>query len=116
MAIQQRQPSLDELLELAEAYGVRENELFVSACHRYVDQVALIDRMQREIDETGLLVEHVNVRGGKNLEPHPLTVQLPKYIDTANKTMTLMLDLIRQLGTKPAPPSRLQEIMLDPED
>ena len=117
MPKEQKQPSLEELLELARAYGVEDNELFRSACCRYAAQVEMIDRMRKEIDAQGFLVEHVNVRGTKNLEPHPLAVQLPKYIDSANRTMALMLDLIRHLGTKPATQgNRLQEIMRETGD
>ena len=45
------------------------------------------------------MIEHTNVKGDINVDVNPLTVQLPKYIDTANKTLSLMLDIIQRFGT-----------------
>lgn len=91
----------EDVMKLAETYGVSGNTFFESAADRYVGQVEMIDKIQKKIDEDGLMIEHTNVKGDTNVDVNPLTVQLPKYIDTANKTLALMLDIVKQLG-KPA--------------
>ena len=92
----------DEIMKLAKAYGVDTNAIFVSAAGRYSDQVEMIEKIRGQIEIDGLMVEHKNVKGDVNTDVNPLTVQLPKYIDTANKTLSLMLDIIQRLGA-PAP-------------
>ena len=92
----------DEIMELARDYSVDDNAIFVSAAQRYSVQVDLIEKIRNQIESDGLMIEHKNVKGDVNSDVNPLTVQLPKYIDTANKTLSLMLDIIQRLGT-PAP-------------
>ena len=87
-----------DIMKLAETYGVSGNAFFTSAAERYVGQVEMIDRIRNQIDEDGLMIEHTNVKGDTNVDVNPLTVQLPKYIDTANKTLSLMLDIVQRLG------------------
>jgi hypothetical protein len=59
----------------------------------------MIQDIKDQIEKDGLMIVHTNVKGGENADVNPLTVQLPKYIDTANKTLSLMLDIIEKLGT-----------------
>lgn len=102
-------------MKLAAECGVDKSPLFLSAARRYVDQVAIIDRIKAELDAQGLVIEHVNVRGGVNIEAHPLAATLPKHVDAANRTLTVMLAIIKEHGVK-APGSRLQEMMFDLND
>lgn len=88
----------DDIMKLAETYGVSGNTFFTSAADRYVGQVEMIDQMRQQIEKDGLMIGHTNVKGDVNLDVNPLTVQLPKYIDTANKTLSLMLDIVQRLG------------------
>ena len=94
----QKKLTYADIMKLAETYGVSSNTFFASAADRYVGQVEMIDRIRKQIDEDGLMIEHTNVKGDTNVDVNPLTVQLPKYIDTANKTLSLMLDIVQRLG------------------
>ena len=94
--------TFDEIMELADSYGVKDNVLFVSASKRYAGQVEMIEKMQDELRERGLIIEKVNVNGDSVPIANPLAGQLPKYNDTANKTLSVMLDIISKLGA-PAP-------------
>lgn len=93
--------SFDEIMELAEQYGVKDNVLFVSAADRYAGQVKIIQDMQESVAD-GLLMKTVGSMGQEKVETNPLVIQLPKYNDTANKTLGVMLDIIQRLGA-PAP-------------
>ena len=88
----------DEIMRLAKTYGVDKNAFFVSAAERYAVQVEMINGIRKRIEEDGMMIEHRNVKGDINADINPLTVQLPKYIDTANKTLSLMLDIVQRLG------------------
>ena len=97
-----RKLTFDEIMDLAEQYGVRENVLFVSAAARYAGQMDMIRKIQEDLDDRGLTFEVIGSTGQKKIEAHPMAGQLPKYNDTANKTLGVMLDIIQRLGT-PAP-------------
>ena len=92
----------DEILELADQYGVKDNVLFVSAAKRYAGQMEMIQKIQEDLEQRGLVLVNVGSTGQTKVEPNPMAVQLPKYNDTANKTLGVMLDIIGKLGT-PAP-------------
>ena len=103
--------SYKDIMKLAKDYGVDTNAIFVSAAQRYSVQEELIEKMRVQIDKDGLMIEHTNVKGDVNSDVNPLTVQLPKYIDTANKTLSLMLDIIQRLGTTAPAGDKLGEFL-----
>ena len=94
-----KKPTFDEIMELAETYGVKDNVLFVSASKRYAGQIEMIERLQADVENRGLMVAKTNINGVVNYDANPLIAQLPKYNDTANKTLSIMLDIIGKLGT-----------------
>lgn len=94
--------SFTEIMKLADQYGVKDNVLFVSAADRYTGQMEMIKKIQADLEARGLTFEVIGSTGQKKIEAHPMAGQLPKYNDTANKTLSIMLDIIARLGT-PAP-------------
>ena len=103
--------SFDEIMELADQYGVKENVLFVSAATRYAGQVEMIEKIQEDLRDRGMIIEKVNVNGDSVPIANPLAVQLPKYNDTANKTLGVMLNIIEQLGTAAPAGDKLGEFL-----
>ena len=91
--------SFNDIMKLADQYGVKDNVLFVSAADRYAGQMEMIRKIQEDLSETGLIFEVIGSTGQKKIEAHPMVAQLPKYNDTANKTLGVMLDIIARLGT-----------------
>ena len=102
--------SFDEIMELADQYGVKDNVLFVSAAERYAGQVEMIRAMQADL-AGGLLMKTVGSMGQEKIETNPLVAQLPKYNDTANKTLGVMLDIIQRLGTEAPAGDKLGEFL-----
>ena len=76
-----------------------------------IGQLDLIDQLQKDIKAIGLTVEKTNVNGDKNIDANPLVSQLPKYNDTANKTLGVMLDIIQRLGTAAPAGDKLGEFL-----
>ena len=103
--------SFAEIMKLAEQYGVKDNVLFVSAADRYTGQMEMINKIQADLDERGLVFEVIGSTGQKKIEAHPMAAQLPKYNDTANKTLGVMLDLIAKLGTAAPAGDKLGEFL-----
>ena len=103
--------SFDEIMELAEQYGVKDNVLFVSAADRYAGQMDMIRKIQADLEERGLVMEVTGSQGQTKIEAHPMAGQLPKYNDTANKTLGVMLDIIGKLGTAAPAGDKLGEFL-----
>ena len=103
--------TFNDIMELADQYGVKDNVLFVSAADRYAGQIKIIQEMQENVAGGGLLMETVGSMGQKKVETNPLVAQLPKYNDTANKTLGVMLDIIAKLGTAAPAGDKLGEFL-----
>ena len=97
-----------KLIDMAAEYGVQNNPLFVSAADQYVRQKQIIASMQDAIDDAG-------VTGGmdKDGNPlvHPLVRELPKHTDSANRTLSTMLDIIEKVGRERKPEGTLQALI-----
>ena len=102
--------TFDEIMDLADSYGVKDNVLFVTAASRYSEQMELIGKIHESLRD-GLLMETVGSMGQKKVEANPLVVQLPKYNDTANKTLSIMLDIIGKLGSAAPAGDKLGEFL-----
>ena len=103
--------TFDEIMVLAEQYGVKDNVLFVSAADRYAGQMDMIRKIQEDLDDRGLTFEVIGSTGQKKIEAHPMAGQLPKHNDTANKTLGVMLDIIQKLGTQAPAGDKLGEFL-----
>ena len=102
--------TFEESMELAELSGVKDNVLFVSAADRYAGQIRIIEEMQENVSN-GLLMKTVGSMGQEKIETNPLVAQLPKYNDTANKTLAVMLDIIGKLGSAAPAGDKLGEFL-----
>ena len=103
--------TFDEIMDLADSYGVKENVLFVSAASRYAGQVEMIEKIQEDLRDRGLIITKINTNGDDVPIANPLAAQLPKYNDTANKTLSIMLDIIGKLGSAAPAGDKLGEFL-----
>ncbi len=103
--------TFDDIMKLAEQYGVADNVLFVSASRRYAGQMEMIQKIQEDLENRGLIYCIVGSTGQQKIEANPLAAQLPKYNDTANKTLGVMLDIILKLGTAAPAGDKLGEFL-----
>ena len=94
-----RGTTYDELLALAHDYGVENNALFVAAAKQYQLQQEVLEMIHATLQEDGEAVTTKEyVKGRENVCVHPLVAQLPKHVDSANKTLSTMLDIVQKLG------------------
>ena len=103
--------TFNDIMKLADQYGVKDNVLFVSAADRYTGQMEMIEKIQADLKERGLTFEVIGSTGQKKIEAHPMAGQLPKYNDTANKTLGVMLDIISKLGSAAPAGDKLGEFL-----
>lgn len=91
----------DELLKMARRYGVDQNALFLAAAKQYDLQQKVIALLNEGIEDGDLTTKKTYIAGQKNEYAAPLVKELPKHSDAANRTATVILDIIVKLGTKP---------------
>lgn len=100
----------NNLMDMAAAYGVDKNPLFMTAAHQYQVQQTIIDKIRRELSaEKTLCVEKEYVKNRENTYVHPLIKELPKHSESANRTAQTMLAIITQLGKEPAAGNKMAE-------
>ena len=103
-----------KLLKMAKDYGVDKNALFVQAAEQYDVQMRVIQNIKAELDdEENLTTSKEYVKGRENVYANPLVKELPKHADSANRTLQVMLSIIKELGKPPAPKDRLTEMQED---
>lgn len=103
-----------DLIKLAKTYGVEKNALFVQAADQYSVQQLVIQRIKSELQkEEELMTSKEYIKGRENIYVNPLVKELPKHADSANKTLSTMLEIITKLGSPPKPTGKLEEMMKD---
>lgn len=94
--------SYSSLLKMAENYGVSDNALFISAVNQYMTQQKVIEMIRKELEnEESVVVTKEYVKDRENVYVNPMVRELPKHSDSANKTLSVMLDIIVKLGKEP---------------
>ena len=87
-----------EILRIAEKQGVEQNFFFITTFKRYQVQINILTELERTIREDGTLVEKEYVKGRKNVYSHPAISDYNRTTDSANKTVTTLIRIIKSLG------------------
>ena len=91
---------IDELMKMAERTGAKKNVLFLTTLRRYQVQLAILDDLEKSLQEEGSLVTKEYVKGRKNVYTNPAIVQYNKTTDSANKTAAAFFDIMERLEAK----------------
>ena len=101
-----------ELIKMAKIYGIDKNALFLQAAEQFSVQQRVIQRIRDALDDEGeLMTSKEYVKGRENVYSHPLVRELPKHSDSANRTLSTMLEIIEKLGKPPKPERKLAEMI-----
>ena len=84
-----------EILRLAEESGVASNYFFVTTFQRYQVQLDILDKLEKAIDESGMLVTKQYVKGRENLYTNPAVGDFNRTTDSANKTVATLIRIIK---------------------
>lgn len=91
----------DDLLKLAKEYHVDNNALFLNAARQYQTQALVIEMMKNQLEADGSAVSTKEyVKGRENVYANPIIKELPKHADSASRTLSTMLEIIKKLGYK----------------
>ena len=94
------QEQANEILRIAQKFGVEQNFLFLTTFKRYQVQLTILNELEQKIKEDGTLVTKEYVKGRENVYSNPLVKDLPRHLDSANRTLQTMLEIITKLGRK----------------
>lgn len=89
-----------KILDIAEQFNCEDNYFFTSTLKRYCVQNGILEKLQAIIAEGGALVKKEYVKGRENLYTHPAIMDYNRTADSANKTVAILLRVIKTFGNK----------------
>lgn len=84
-----------EILRIAEENGVQSNFFFKTTFKRYQVQLKILNELEKALEENGTLVTKEYVKGRKNLYDNPAINAYNRTTDSANKTVTTLMKIIK---------------------
>ena len=90
---------LKKLMDFGKAYQVEREQDFIEAARIYAEEAALIAQMRDRIAEDGLTVEKTYKTGSVEVA-HPLLSELPRHVESANKCLATIGNMVTERGAK----------------
>lgn len=84
-----------EIIKIAEAAGVQTNFFFITTFKRYQVQINILNELEKTIKEEGTLVSKEYVKNRKNLYENPAIKAYNSTTDSANKTVSTLIRIIK---------------------
>lgn len=91
---------MKKLIVFGKVYHIEEEQDFLEAARIYSEEAGLIQQMRDILDEEGLTVTRTMKNGGECPAVHPLLGELPRHIDSANKCLATIGDMVIKRGQK----------------
>ncbi len=91
-----------EIIKIAEESGVQSNFFFLTTFKRYQVQLNILTELEKTMKEDGLLVSKEYVKGRKNLYSNPAVSEYNRTTDSANKTVSTLMKIIKNFNVDEA--------------
>ena len=88
-----------KMIAFGKIYQVEKEQDFIEAARIYAEEAGLIDQMRDKIAEDGLTVEKTYKTGSVEVA-HPLLSELPRHVESANKCLATIGDMIGERGAR----------------
>ena len=88
-----------KLIAFGKTYQIETEQDFREAARIYAEEAYLIDQMRDQIAEEGLTVMKTYKTGDVPVA-HPLLSELPRHVESANKCLTTISNMISDRGAK----------------
>ena len=85
-----------EIIQIAEESGVQSNFFFLTTFKRYQVQLNILAGLEKSIKAEGSTVTKEYVKGRKNLYSNPAVADYNRTTDSANKTVSTLMKIIRE--------------------
>ena len=90
---------LKKMLAFGKAYQIEGEQDFIEAARIYAEEAGLIDQMRDQIAEEGLTVIK-SYKTGDVPVAHPLLSELPRHVESANKCLSTIGNMVAERGVK----------------
>ena len=87
-----------EILRIAEESGAQSNFFFVTTFKRYQVQLSILNDLEQSLKEEGMTVTKEYVKGRKNLYSNPAISDYNRTTDSANKTVSTLMRILKNYG------------------
>lgn len=87
-----------EIIRIAEESGVQSNFFFITTFKRYQVQLNILAELEKLLKADGMQVTKEYVKGRKNLYSNPAIQDYNRTTDSANKTVTTLMRILRNFG------------------
>ena len=87
-----------EIIRIAEESGVQSNFFFLTTFKRYQVQLNILTNLEKSMKDDGLTVTKEYVKGRKNLYSNPAVAEYNRTTDSANKTVSTLMRILRNFG------------------
>ena len=87
-----------EIIRIAEEAGVQSNFFFLTTFKRYQEQLSILARLEKHLDEDDILVKKEYVKGRGNLYANPAVAEYNKTTDSANKTVATLMKILKNFN------------------
>lgn len=91
------QEQAEEIIRIAEKYGVEQNFLFLTTFKRYQVQLNILTELEQRIKDDGSLVTKEYVKGRGNLYTHPAISEYNKTATSANQTVATLIKIFKSM-------------------
>ncbi len=88
-----------KMIAFGKIYQVEKEQDFIEAARIYSEEAGLIDQMRDKIAEDGLTVEKTYKTGSVEVA-HPLLSELPRHVESANKCLATIGNMIGERGAR----------------
>ena len=88
-----------KMIAFGKAYQVEKEQDFIEAARIYAEEAGLIDQMRDKIAEDGLTVMKTYKTGEVEVA-HPLLSELPRHVESANKCLATIGNMIGERGAR----------------
>ena len=88
-----------KMIAFGKIYQVEKEQDFIEAARIYSEEAGLIDQMRDRIAEDGLTVEKTYKTGSVDVA-HPLLSELPRHVESANKCLGTIGNMIAERGAR----------------
>lgn len=84
-----------QILKIAEEYGVNSNFLFINTFKTYLVQIKILQDLEQAIKKDGTITTKEYVKGRENIYTHPAIREYNNTVNSANKTVATLMKIIR---------------------
>ena len=88
-----------KMITFGKTYQVEKEQDFIEAARIYAEEAGLIDQMRDTIAEEGLTVIKT-YKTGEVQVAHPLLSELPRHVESANKCLATIGNMIEERGAR----------------